>query len=252
MRIYRNADLYDELPKLRDKSISGILSDLPFGVTRSHFDKVINPDFLWHHMLRVIESPNSPMILHCQFPYTKTLLDSKPKDVKYYDLVVWDKQLVSGHLNAKTQPLRSHEHLIVFYQKQLDYKPIMTEGQPLHGKGVAYLNREATNRNYGKFEQLEDNRKGSTLKYPKSVISIQKVHPSKALHATEKPVILAEYLYKTYFPKKGTILDMCAGVGWTAIGAHNLGLNFFCCELDPTNYSNGVKKLKDNNVNFES
>lgn len=101
-------------------------------------------------------------------------------------------------------------------------------------------------------EQLEDNRKGSTLKYPKSIISIQKVHPSKALHATEKPIQLAEYLYKTYFPKEGTVLDICAGVGWTAIGASNLGLDFFCCELDSENYKNGVKKLNDHKVRFEN
>jgi site-specific DNA-methyltransferase (adenine-specific) len=72
---------------------------------------------------------------------------------------VWDKQLISGFLNAKRMPLRQHEHIAVFYKKAGVYNPQMWEGQPLHSKGVSYKNKEHKNRNYGKFGHTDDSRK---------------------------------------------------------------------------------------------
>ena len=90
--------------------------------------------------------------------------------------------------------MRKHEQIAVFYKKQPTYNPIYTQGQPLHGKGKKYKTTDIKNQNYGKFEILEDYRKGATDKYPTSIISIQKVHPSKTIHPTQKPVELMQYL----------------------------------------------------------
>ena len=55
--------------------------------------------------------------LTCTEPFTNTLINSKPKQFKFYDLM-WDKISTTGFLNAKRQPLRRHEQILCFYKKQ--------------------------------------------------------------------------------------------------------------------------------------
>ena len=133
-----------------------------------------------------------------------------------YDLV-WDKQLTSGFLNAKRMPLRQHEQIAVFYKKLPIYNPQFTQGKPLHSKGVAYKNKEHINQNYGEFHMTDDSRAGSTEKYPISILSFSKPHPSVAKHRTEKPIDLLRYLIRTYTNENDLVLDNCMGSGSTIV-----------------------------------
>lgn len=49
---------------------------------------------------------------------------SQPRMWRYN--LVWRKDRVTGHLNAKRMPLRQHEDIIVFYDRQPVYHPQMT------------------------------------------------------------------------------------------------------------------------------
>ena len=53
--------------------------------------------------------------------------------------------ITSGYLNAKKQPLKAHEDIVVFYKKQTTYNPQFTIGTP-YDKGKAVRDTEA----YGK------------------------------------------------------------------------------------------------------
>ena len=218
---------------IKDKSIDLIVCDLPYGVTLNPKDKRINLKKLWIHYERIIKY-KGVIVLTSQFPFTLDLINSNKKWFRY-DLI-WDKQLTSGFLNANRMPLRSHEHILVFYKKLGTYNPQFTEGQPLHSKGSKYLTKLMKNQNYGKFKPTTDKRKNSTSKYPKSIISIQKPHPSKAKHRTEKPVELAEYLILTYSNENDYVLDNCCGCGWTAVASAKHNRNFVGIDLEPTNY----------------
>ena len=66
-------------------------------------------------------------MLTAQGSFYIDLVNSNKKLFRY-DLV-WDKQLTSGFLNAKRQPLRRHENIAVFYKKQPVYNPQFTEGK---------------------------------------------------------------------------------------------------------------------------
>ena len=44
--------------------------------------------------------------------FTHDLIESNRKDFKY--TLVWDKKATTGFLNAKKQPLRRHEDIVVF------------------------------------------------------------------------------------------------------------------------------------------
>ena len=72
----------------------------------------------------------------------------------------------------------------------------------------------------------------STEKYPTSILSFQKPHPSVAKHRTEKPVALLEYLIKTYTNENETVLDNCMGCGSTGVACINTNRNFIGMELD--------------------
>lgn len=218
---------------IEDNSIDLILCDLPFQKTKNKWDKIIPFDDLWKQYKRIIKE-NGAIILFGQGNFYIDLVNSNRSQFRY-DLV-WDKQLTTGFLNSNRQPLRRHEQIAVFYKKQPTYNPIFTQGQPLHGKGIKYKTTNIKNQNYGDFKILDDYRKGTTNKYPTSIISIQKVHPSKTMHPTEKPIELLEYLIKTYTKKNEIVLDNCMGSGSTAVACINTGRGFIGIELDEKYY----------------
>ena len=209
-------DIMTNFPK---QIIDTIITDLPYGVTQNKIDIPIPFEEIWK-LLKQIRKDDTPIILFGQSKFFFKLCLSNEKEFKYD--WVWDKELVSGFLNAKKIPLRQHEHIAVFYKKAGKYNPIMWEGKPLHSKGKSYKEKEIKNQNYGEFKHTNDSRAGEILKYPRSIIKFQKPHPSKALHPTEKSLDLMEYLIKTYSNENDLILDFTCGSGTTLLAAENL------------------------------
>lgn len=171
------------------------------------------------------------------------LVNSNIKLFKY-DLV-WDKVLTSGFLNANRQPLRKHEQIAVFYKHQPKYNPQFTKGNALHGKGKNYMKNTAINNNYGKFNAIEDKRKGSTEKYPVSILQFKKTHPSISKHPTEKPIELLENLVKTYSNEQDLILDSCIGSGSTIIACINTNRRYIGFEIDKKYYDTAIERIEE-------
>jgi site-specific DNA-methyltransferase (adenine-specific) len=232
-------DCLDLMSSIPDGSIDLILCDLPYGVTRNKLDVVIPFDILWRHYNRITK-PKSAIILFAQDKFTAKLMLSNEENHRYN--LIWKKgERTSGFLNAKRMPLRNHEDICVFYRKLPTYNPQFTKGKPLHGKGVSYLTKDNANNNYGEFDQLEDARKGSTQKYPKSILNFDRPHPP--IHPTQKPVALLEYLIKTYSNEGETILDNCCGVGSTCVAAKNAGRRFIGIEKESTYFELAKRRL---------
>ena len=226
--------------KIDDKSIDMILCDLPYGTTQNKKDAVIPFAPLWEQYERVIKD-NGAIVLTAQGTFYIDLVNSNRKLFRY-DLV-WDKGLTSGFLNAKRQPLRRHENIAVFYKKQPVYNPQFTAGKPLHGKGTAYKTKELTNNNYGSFAATEDHRKGSTEKYPASILRFPKPHPSMSAHPTQKPTELFEWLIKTYTNEGDLVLDSCIGSGTTVLACINTNRNYIGFEIDERYFSIAREKI---------
>lgn len=235
-----NGDCLEIMKCIPDKSIDLILCDLPYGKTQHPEDIPLDNGLLWEQYKRIIKD-NGAILLFCQGKFFIDLVNSNPKWFRY-DLV-WDKQLITGHLNANRMPLRRHEQIAVFYKKLPTYNPQFTEGKPLHSKGKVYLTKELTNNNYGKNHATEDSRAGSTEKYPTSIISIQKTHPSKTKHRTEKPVELLEWLIKTYSNEGDTVLDNCMGGGGCGEACANTNRNFIGIEKNPEIFEQAKERL---------
>jgi site-specific DNA-methyltransferase (adenine-specific) len=227
-------DCLEVMKLIPSKSVHLICSDLPYGKTKNSKDIRIAFPPLWEQYKRIIKD-DGVILLFAQGTFYVDLVDSNRKMFRYD--IIWDKVLTTGFLNAKKMPLRSHEQIAVFYKKCGTYNPQFTEGKPLHGKGHSFKDKTHINQNYGEFKQLDDVRKGSTQKYPKSIITVNKPHPSKAKHRTAKPVDLLVNLIKQYSNENDIVLDNCAGSGSLGHACITTNRKYILIEKDISEYN---------------
>ena len=67
-------------------------------------------------------------MLFAQCPFDKVLGCSNLTWLKYE--WIWEKEMGTGFLNAKNAPMKNHENVLVFYEKQPTYNPVMRKGEP--------------------------------------------------------------------------------------------------------------------------
>jgi len=233
-------DCLELMQNIPDKSIDMILCDLPYGTTQNKWDAIIPFDKLWNQYNRIIKG-NGAIVLFGQNKFSAKLMLSNEEMYRYS--LVWDKVLPSGFLNSGRMQLRQHEDLLVFYKKLPIYNPQKIEGNPNHtkGKAVGKMNSEILdNNNYHDFKVM--NTEG-TLKFPTSILSFQKPHPSKCLHPTQKPVELLENLIKTYTNETDLVLDNCAGAFSTAIACINTNRKFIGYEKEKKYFEIGKNRI---------
>lgn len=226
---------------IEPKSIDLILTDLPYGTTACKWDTIIPFDKLWE-MVNYLLKPNGAFITTASQPFTSALVMSNPKMFKY--ALVWNKKIITGFLNSKKQPLRQHEDIIVFYNKQPTYNPQMHQNKLKRNFEGAEIKPSTVN--YGKQKNYI-----STLKednsYPRSIIEQTGVvnnSAQKVPHPTQKPIALFEYLLKTYSNEGMTIFDPCMGSGTTGVACKNTNRNFIGIEKDE-----GYFKIAEQRIN---
>lgn len=225
-----------------DKSIDMILCDLPYGTTKNNWDEVLPFDVLWKHYNRVIKDSGN-IILFAQGVFTINLIKSNLSKFKYR--WVWDKGLPSGFLNASRMPLFKHEDIVVFNNGKAIYNPQFYTGKPNNSKGTKYKSGNKNN-NYGKINPVDNKKLLGDKKYPTTIIQVNKPHPSIALHPTQKPVELLEYLIKTYTNEGMLVLDNTMGSGSTGVACKNTNRRFIGIELDEEYFN--IAKYRIENV----
>lgn len=221
------ADCFEAMAKLPDGSVDMVLCDLPYGTTQNKWDAVIPFEPLWREYWRVCK-PNAAVVLTAAQPFTSALVMSQPDAFKYD--WIWRKQIGRGHLNAKKMPLRDKEDICIFYRNQPAYNPQMVAGKPYSAKSKGSerkINTQiSSNYNYHEIGGNDNN----GLRYPKQVIEFNT--EERAIHPTQKPVALFEYLIRTYTRPGELVLDNTAGSGTTAIAAENAGRRWVCMERE--------------------
>ena len=238
-------ELMKDIPNV---SIDMILCDLPYGTTACKWDTIIPFDKLWEQYERIIK-PNGAIVLTASQPFTSALVMSNPKIFKYD--FSWDKKKLSGILNAKKQPLRRHEDILVFYKSLPTYNPQMRyDGKK---KGIKY--HIVDSENYRKTE-IVNKYADDGSRYPTSIIdNINGVignSKEKLPHPTQKPIALFEYLIKTYTNENDLVLDNTAGSGTTAIACLNTNRQFIVMEKEQKYYDIILKRVADFNKKFET
>jgi len=229
-KIYQG-DCLDVMKDMEDKSIDMILADLPYGTTACKWDTIIPFEPLWEQYKRIIKD-NGAIVLTASQPFTSSLVMSNIKMFKYD--FTWKKPKGTGHLNAKKQPLRDKEDILVFYNKQPIYNPQFSGGTPYRAGKSGKKERvfESGQTTYGKFKKsIELDSDNPGIRYPKQVIEFGVVE-RETLHPTQKPVELFEYLIKTYTNEGDLLLDNTCGSGTTGVAAKNLNRNCILIEQD--------------------
>lgn len=218
-------DCLDGMKLIKDKSIDMILCDLPYGQTRNKWDSIIPLEPLWEQYKRIIKN-NGAIVLFGQDKFSAKLMMSNEKWHKYN--LIWEKDRPSGFLNAKRMPLRSHEDILVFYNKPPTYNPQMVIGKPNHSMGKAVGKKQEVMNNYG--DVVLNHNDNGDMKYPRSVLKFPRPHPP--IFPTQKPVELCEWLIKTYTNEGELVLDNCMGSGTTAIACINTNRNYIGFEKE--------------------
>lgn len=236
-----NCDMFESegFPNIESASIDAIITDFPYGTLnkRNKWDEVIDYKKFWKEAFRVGKK-TTPTISTAQMPFTAYLISTNYKTFKY--TMVWEKSKATGYLNAKKQPMRAHEDIVVFYDRQCTYNPQMTQGEP-YNKGCAVRDTMA----YAKQEKAVLVKNDSGLRYPRSVQYFVTAESEGKLHPTQKPIALYEWLIKTYTNEGDVILDPCMGSGTTGIAALNLGRKFIGFEKDENYFDVAQKRFEE-------
>lgn len=220
-------DCLEILPSIASSSIDAVICDLPYGATQNKWDSIIPLDRLWAEYRRICKGV---VVLTASQPFTSTLVMSNFAAFKYE--WIWDKvNRVTGFLNAKKQPLRRTEEVLVFWHgKQVVYNPQMENGEPYRVSPAKIQHSD----NYGAQKPVPTRINGGT-RYPVSIITIPGDERGTVgrLHPTQKPVALMEYLIKTYTNPGDTVLDNCMGSGTTGVACVNTDRQFIGIECGP-------------------
>ena len=242
-------DCLEVLKKIPDKSIDLILCDLPYGTTASKWDKVIPLDKLWEQYKRIIKD-NRAIVLFGAEPFSSKLRMSN-LDWYKYDWI-WVKNNAVGFVNAKLKPMNKHEVLSVFSngktsngnKNNMLYNPqgLIPYNKPnksgnKKGKDNTYWRPSLKSSNDEEYIQQWTN-------YQTTVLFFNKVQ--KAVHPTQKPVELCEYLIRTYTNEGDLVLDNCMGSGTTGVAALQNNRNFIGIELDENYFK--IAQQRINNV----
>jgi len=212
--------------------VDAIITDPPYGTTACKWDSVIPFNEMWLRLNKLIK-PNGAIVLFGSEPFSSALRMSNIKNYKYD--WIWEKNFSGGFVLAKKRPMKYHENISVFYLKQPTYNPIFedyAETTKKRFKNSGKINSKKlqkekyTNEIQG-IKRVNDEVVLKRGKYPSTVQKIKGVPNANGVrvHPTQKPILLMEYLIKTYTNEKETVLDFTMGSGSTMVACQNLNRN---------------------------
>ena len=233
-------DCIEIMHQLIEKNIKvdAIITDPPYGTTKCGWDIIIPFEEMWE-CIKKLRKDNSPILLFGNEPYSSFLRTSNVKEYKYD--IFWQKERATNILQLKRRPGKVIENICVFYNKQPTYNPIMTE----------YKGKRVTNKiKDGKLGTLIDsgNKKPNEyidngLRYPLQLVKFKRDILTCNLHPTQKPLLLMEYLIKTFTNENDVVLDFAMGSGTTGLACKNLKRNFIGIEIDEEYFNIAKKRI---------
>ena len=216
------------MEQVPDRIVRLAMCDLPDGRTKFRGKRVAwNGDMdlekLWSSLRRVCK-PSAAMLFFASQPFASRLVLSSPHTFRF-DLI-WRKSRPTNTINARTQPMRAHEHILVFADRPPYYRPQRTDGHaPIYGK--------------------TNPRKGDTTRLATSVLDFQSVDNRwTRLHAVQKPDALLRHLILSFSRRGDLVLDPTAGSGSTLVAAKQLGRRFVGYEIDGSTVVEARKRIE--------
>ena len=199
---------------------------------------------MWNELKRIVKA-NGAIVMTASQPFSSILGVSNLRMFKYS--WVWEKGRPTNFPNAKRMPLKGFEDILVFYSKQPTYnaqglvkvdKVVKNTGTKTR-KGSLKENgdRTSVHNDLTKSESY----KQEFTNYPRGIVKF--TQDSDALHPTQKPVALMEYLIKTYTNEDEVVLDFTMGSGSTGVAARNTNRKFIGIELDSDYFRIALERI---------
>jgi site-specific DNA-methyltransferase (adenine-specific) len=245
-KLYKG-DCLEVMKDIEDKSIDLILCDLPYGTTACKWDTIIPFEALWEQYERIIKDSGA-IVLTAQQPFTSILVASNLKLFKYS--LVWKKSRATFFAQAPYRFMNEHEDILVFSKggtaknakNRMVYNPQgLEDTYRIESGGGTKPNAFRPNRKPSKpFIQTKTN-------YPRSILEFNSV--GKTIHPTQKPVVLFEYIVRSFSNEGEVVLDNCSGSGTTGIAAINTNRKFILIEQDDKYFDVSSDRIEEYIIN---
>lgn len=241
-----HGDCMELMRSIPDSSVDMILCDLPYGAEiGSRWDIRLPFDKLWMEYRRIIRD-RCAIVLFGKEPFSSELRLSCLDWFKYD--WVWCKNCPTGFVNAKNKPMNKHEMISVFSSGKT--ANLNKHNMYYHPQGLTPCSRMVSNRNkmgrdatYARPSTVGRVHLQEQTGYPDTVLNFSR--PARAVHPTQKPVELLEYLIRTYTDDGGTVMDNCMGSGSTGVACVNTGRRFIGMEMDDHYYGVAVSRVEE-------
>lgn len=236
-QILLKGDCLELLDSIDTNKIDLVIADLPYGQTDNDWDIKIDLQELWKQLKRVCTN-NCAYIFFTTTRFGYDLIASNPKWFRY-DLV-WNKVKPAGFLNSKKQPMRLHEMIYVFYDKQPTYNINDNHKLVSSGNTGNSLNGSCySNPGLMRMRTVHEPR------LPQSILNFETINnKKKRMHPTEKSIDLLEWLIKYYSNENDYVLDPTCGAGGTLLACKNLNRNCYGIEMNETYYNTAKNRLE--------
>ena len=239
-------DCLECMAEIEPGSVDLVLTDPPYGTTACKWDAVIPFEPMWAAVKRVLK-PNGAAVFTASQPFTSALVMSNVADFAHE--WVWNKRFAANFVQAKRQPLKDHENVLVFGMggRQPPYYPQMVAREVPIKKGGNKPSKAIPIRQTEAAAAFSVAQKSYDEKHPTSCTSLEfsSRDGERGFHPTQKPVALMEYLIRTYTNEGEVVLDFTMGSGTTGVAAMNTGRRFIGIERDENYFEIACKRIED-------
>jgi len=238
-------DCLELMKDIPNKSIDMVLCDLPYGVLNrgnknARWDNIIPFEPLWEQYERVCKD-KANIVLFAGGLFTAKLMMSNPKFWRYN--LIWNKEYVTGYLDANRRPLLCHEDIVIFtngggYANTYNPQKIKNIPHTIGGLGVK-------NSCYGNHKYIET--RFSDEMHHRSIVNFPKEDGTRHFHPTTKPIDLLRWLIRTYSNEGEIILDNCMGSGSTCVAAIKEKRHYIGIEIMEEYYKVAKQRIDNEN-----
>lgn len=252
--VLHHGDCLEVMKTIPSDSVHLILCDLPYGSTRCKWDSVIDTDRLWAEYRRILIKPTGVVLLFSQQPFTTKLISANYEWYKYN--LIWKKNKTTQFLLANYRPMKCTEDICVFSPGGAAAASRKTGNMTYNPQNLVPVNIAKKNsaKRIGKMlnqkHHLGENNKllseteysQKFTNYPTEILEFD--IESDTIHETQKPVLLIEYLIRTYSNPGDVVLDNTMGSGTTGIGCVRTGRSFIGIELEKKYYDLSKERIE--------
>ena len=241
-------DCLELMKNIPDGSVDLVLTDPPYGTTACKWDSVIPFEPMWEQLNRIIK-PNGAICLFGSEPFSSALRMSNIKHFKYD--WYWKKSKPNGWQHSKNKPMSTLELISVFSKAPMGHISLLGEKRMKYNPQGAKpsTNKIISSVNHGRTMGARPNQVGiecqSYTGFPTNFLEYSNITGTKAIHPTQKPVDLLEYLIKTYTNEGETVLDFTMGSGSCGVASVNTNRNFIGIELDKGYFDIAEKRINE-------